>query len=155
MEKLFDIILKNRAILHSFLENVPQEDLHRIPKGFRNTIWWNIAHVVVTPQLLVYGLSGLDYTIEEELINKYRKGTVPLENPSAEEMEKISGYLFSTVESMKTDYMQQKFNGFKEYMTTPKVALKSVEDAISFCVFHEGLHLGAINALRKALEKES
>ena len=155
MEKLFDIIQKNRAILHNLLENLPEEDLHRIPKGFRNTVWWNIAHVVVTPQLLVYGLSGLDYTIEEELINKYRKGTVPLENPSDEEVEKISGYLFSTVESMKTDYMQQKFMGFKEYMTTPKVELKSVEDAISFCVFHEGLHLGAINALRKALEKDS
>lgn len=154
MEKLLDITLKNRKILQNHLQNAPKEDLFKIPKGFNNNIWWNIAHVVVTPQLLIYNLSGLDFTVEEELINKYRKGTFPDGEPSGEEIEKISEYLFSTLEKIKEDYKEGKFKNYKEYMTTPKVALCNVEDALSFNVFHEGLHLGAILALKRALALE-
>ena len=153
MEKTFDILLKNRKILYNFLRNTPKEDLFRIPEGFNNNIWWNIAHVVVTPQLLMYKLSGLDFTIEEELVNKYKKGTFPNGEPSEKEMEKISAYLFSTVKHIQLDYEHGKFQNFQEYMTTPKIGLSSPEDALSFNVFHEGIHLGAILALKKALAR--
>lgn len=154
MEKSFDILLKNRKILHGFLKNTPKEDLFRIPEGFNNNIWWNIAHVVVTPQLLLYGLSGRDFTIEKELIDTYRKGTFPNGEPSKTEMEKIDAYLFSTVKHIQLDYEHGRFKNFQEYMTSPKIALASAEDAISFNVFHEGLHLGAILALKKAMERD-
>lgn len=151
MDKIFDILLKNRTILHTFLQNTPKEDLFKIPEGFNNNIWWNIAHVVVTPQLLLYKLSGLDFTIEEELVNKYKKGTFPEGEPSEAEMAKIMTYLFSTVEQFQQDYERGTFKNFQEYMTTPKVGLNSVEDALQFNVFHEGLHLGSILALKRAL----
>ncbi|BDW92175.1 hypothetical protein MACH07_10070 [Flagellimonas marinaquae] len=151
MDKIFDILLKNRTILHTFLQNTPKEDLFKIPEGFNNNIWWNIAHVVVTPQLLLYKLSGLDFSIEEELVNKYKKGTFPEGEPSPTEMEKIMTYLFSTVEQIQQDYERGTFKNFQEYMTTPKVGLNSVEDALQFNVFHEGLHLGSILALKRAL----
>jgi len=155
MEKIFDILLKNRTILHNFLENTSEEDLFKIPEGFNNNIWWNIAHVVVTPQMLMYKLSGLDFTIEEELINSYKKGTFPNGIPSQEERDKIATYLFSTVEQIQKDYEVGKFKTFQEYMTTPKIGLSSPEDALSFNVFHEGLHLGAILALKKAIKQEA
>jgi len=151
MDKIFDILLKNRTILHTFLQNTPKEDLFKIPEGFNNNIWWNIAHVVVTPQLLLYKLSGLDFTIEEELVNKYKKGTFPEGEPSQTEMEKIKTYLLSNVEQFQQDYERGTFKNFQEYMTTPKVGLNSVEDALQFNVFHEGLHLGSILALKRAL----
>ncbi|MEO9512321.1 MAG: DinB family protein [Flavobacteriaceae bacterium] len=151
MDKLFDVILKNRRMLHHHLLNIPKEDLYTIPKGFNNNIWWNIAHVVVTTQILVYKFSDLDFTIEEELVNKYRKGTFPEGEPSEEEVEKISKYLFSTVEQMEADYKSGKFKKYNEYTTTPKVQLQNVEDALSFNVFHEGIHLGSILALKRAI----
>ncbi|MDC6365322.1 MULTISPECIES: DinB family protein [Flavobacteriaceae] len=154
MEKLLDILLKNRTILDNILKTSSPELLFEIPKGFRNNIWWNIAHVLVTPELLIYGLSGLDYTIEEDLINKYRKGTFPDGEPTVEEIEKVSAYLFSTLEQIKSDYEQGKFKEFKEYTTSPKITLQKVEDAIAFCAFHEGIHLGAINALKKAIQNQ-
>jgi len=156
MEKIFDILLKNRKILHDVLQHTSKEDLYKIPEGFNNNIWWNIAHVVVTPQLLVYGLSGLDYTIEEGLINTYRKGTSPEGKPSAQEVEKISAYLFSTVKHIQLDYNQGRLNtkNFKELTTSVNVTLTSAKDAIAFSAFHEGIHLGAIRGLQKALEKD-
>ena len=155
MQKQFDILQKNRTILKYFLENLSKDELFRIPKGFNNNIWWNIAHVVVTTQILTYGLSGVDYPMEKELIEKYRKGTSPEGKPSTDEIKKMGEYMFSTLNDMEADYKTGKFSAFREYLTSPKVLLQTVEDAISFSVFHDGLHLGAINALRKAIAQEN
>lgn len=153
MEKLFDITLKNRKILYKILKNTPKEALLEIPPGFRNNIWWNIAHVVVTQQRLVYGRSNLPMRISNELIDKFKKGTVPDGTATDDEMEEIEGYLFATAEWIQQDYENGIFKNFDPYTTTPGVVLECVEDALAFNVFHEGLHLGVILSLQKALMK--
>ncbi len=152
MENLFTIIQQNRKVLGHFLKNTDSDALFTIPKGFNNNIWWNIAHVVVTEQKLVYGLSGLPLNISGDLVQKYQKGSFPTENPGETEIEEIKGLLFSLPEKTKADYQKDIFKEFKSYMTTPKVPLNSVEDAIAFNVFHEGLHLGSIMALARAVK---
>ncbi|NNL10061.1 MAG: DinB family protein, partial [Croceitalea sp.] len=77
LENLFIIAQQNRKILYQYLKNTPKEALFLVPKGFNNNIWWNIAHVVVTQQKLVYGLSGLPLVIDDALVKKYEKGTYP------------------------------------------------------------------------------
>ena len=69
------ITYKNRIILKRFLEEISLDDLNKIPEGFSNNIIWNIAHVVVTQQLLVYKLSGLPMHVSEEMVAKYRNKT--------------------------------------------------------------------------------
>lgn len=151
MEKLFDITLKNRKILYRILENTPKEQLVKIPDGFRNSIWWNIAHVVVTQQLLVYKMSNLPMKMDTAIIDKFKKGTTPDGNATDDEIEIMSAFLFSTAELTEADYNSGIFKEFKEYTTTPNITLTNVEDAIAFNVFHEGLHLGVILSLEKAL----
>ena len=153
MEKLFDITLKNRKVLYSILKETPKELLLTIPDGFRNNIWWNIAHVVVTQQRLVYKMSNLPMRISDELGNKFMKGTVPDGSATEDEMEEIEGFLFATAEWTQQDYENGIFKTYKEYTTTPGVTLTNVEDSLAFNVFHEGLHLGAILSLKKALMK--
>ena len=152
MNKQFDIILKNRIIFKRILGQTSKDSLFKIPKGFNNNIWWNIAHVVATQQLLVYKLSGQDFSIEEELVNKYRKGTAPEGEPTEREFNLVGEYLIDTVEQLQLDYGAGLFKNFEGYMTSPKVGLDTVEDAISFLAFHEGIHLGAILALQKAIK---
>lgn len=152
MQQLFTITIQNRKILHRFLTQTPSELLHKIPAGFNNSIWWNIAHVVVTQQKLVYGLSGLPLNISQELVLKYQKGTFPVGTPTTEEIKTVETLLFDLPEKTRKDYENGLFQNFSTYMTTPKVELKSVEDAIAFNVFHEGLHLGTIMALIRAVK---
>jgi len=152
MDNLFTIITQNRKALYHFLNTIPEQELFKTPKGFNNSIWWNIAHVVVTEQKLVYGLSGLPLNIDNELVAKYQKGTFPQGQPSEEEQSTIKTLLFRLPEKTKEAYKAGLFTSFKSYMTTPKVELNSVEDAIAFNVYHEGLHLGSIFALIKAVK---
>ncbi|MBT8186546.1 MAG: DinB family protein [Croceitalea sp.] len=152
MENLFIIAQQNRKILYQYLKNTPKEALFLVPKGFNNNIWWNIAHVVVTQQKLVYGLSGLPLVIDDALVKKYEKGTYPKGVPNDVEFENIKKLLFSTIEQTKHDLENGLFVNFTPYMTTPKIPLNSVEDAIAFNMFHEGIHLGTIMALAKTIQ---
>lgn len=151
MKNELGITLQNRKNLLAILENTPKEDLLRIPKEFRNNIWWNIAHVVVTQQILVYKFSGVPMLVSEELVAKFMKGTVPDGAASDDEIAQITGVLVSTIERTQEDYEAGRFKDFKPYTTSAKVTLNNVQDAISFNNFHEGIHLGSIFALRKML----
>ena len=155
MESTFDITLKNREVLYRILTATPKEQLLAIPKGYRNSIWWNMAHVVVTQQLLVYKNSGLSMHVSTELVDKFRKGTVPDGLSRDEEMEEVKANLFRSVDRMREDYQGGLFKTYNGFTTSLGVAIENVEDAIAFNLFHEGLHLGTILSLRKMLKAPS
>lgn len=151
VEKLFNITLQNRKNLLNILRNTPKDTLLKIPKGYRNNIWWNIAHVTVTQQLLVYNLSKVPMLIPKEIVDKFRKGTIPDGTSTNEEMEQIAFFLISAIERTEEDFKKGVFTDYNEYTTSAQVTLNEVGDAIAFNVFHEGLHMGAIRSLQKAL----
>jgi len=152
MRKILELTLQARKNFYHILKNTPREELLKIPEGFNNNIWWNIAHVVSTQQRLVYGLSGLPIQVPEELINKFKKGTVPNGTATDEEIAEVKTLLFTSIEKTIEDFDNGIFKNFKEYPTSAGVTLKSLEDAVSFNLFHEGLHLGSIFALQKAVK---
>ena len=152
MDYLFTILLQNRKFLYSILRKTPREALFKIPEGFRNNLYWNIAHVVVTQQLITYGLSNLPMNVSAEWVARYRKGTAPeADLISEEEIEELQGLLFSTLEQTQQDYQEGRFKEYESYTTSANVTLSSVEEALAFNVYHEGLHLGTILSLQKVL----
>jgi hypothetical protein len=151
MNFTFDITIKNRAIFKSLLENLELEHLNKVPKGFNNNIFWNIAHCVATQQLLVYKLSGLPMILTDEFVDTYKKGTRTERDATQSEVDFVKGLLFSTLEKTKEDYTNKVFQNYNEYTVTTKSTLTSVEDAIEFNNFHEGIHLGYILAQKKVL----
>lgn len=151
MDWAFDITLKNRQIMASFLDSFSLEELNKVPNGFGNNIFWNIGHLVVTQQLLTYNLSGLPMLIEDELVNKYRKGSKVEKEVFEVEVDQIKELLFSTLERTKQDYKNGLFKNYNEYTVTTKSTLTNIEEAIEFNNFHEGIHLGYILAMKKSL----
>jgi DinB family protein len=151
MDYAFDINLKNRTILNSFLENFSLEKLNKVPEGFNNNIFWNIAHVVVIQQLLVYNLSGLPMLISDTMVTKYKKGAKTENDVTQDEVNELKSLLFSTAEKTKEDYGSDVFKGYSSYTTSTNSTMATVEEAIAFNNFHEGIHLGYILALKKSL----
>ncbi|MBC8754225.1 DinB family protein [Kordia sp. YSTF-M3] len=142
---------KNRIILKRFLEQISLADLNKIPEGFSNNIIWNIAHVVVTQQLLTYKLSGLPMHVSEELVSKYRNKTKPEGDVTQAEVDEINGLLESLLIQTEKDLAAGIFKTYTEYTVSLGTTLTNVQEAIEFNNFHEGIHLGYILALRKAI----
>lgn len=153
MKNVLEQSLQIRKGYYHILKTTSKEELLKIPKGFNNNIWWNIAHVVSTQQALIYGLAGLQLLIPQELKDKFKKGTKPDGTATDEEIEQVKKLLFTTVEKTIEDYENGQFEGYNEYTTSANVTLKNVDDAIAFNFFHEGLHYGSILALQKAVKQ--
>lgn len=149
MNQTFDITRTSRKMIAPFLENYTLEQLNAIPDGFSNNLIWNIAHIVVTQQLLVYKLSGLPIMVSDEMIQKYRKGTKPEHIVTQAEVDEIKSLLFATIDQTEVDFENKIFKNFDEYPTSTGFVLKSAKDAMIFNNFHEGLHLGILMSIRK------
>jgi hypothetical protein len=151
MNSILEITKTSRKMIAPFIENYTLEQLNTIPKGFSNNLIWNIAHVVVTQQLLVYKLSGLSMLVSDEIVEKYKKGTRPEQEVTQAEVDEIKDLLFKTIDQTVLDYDNNIFQNFSEYPTSTGFILKSAHEAMIFNNFHEGLHLGVLFGIRKFL----
>ena len=151
MDFAFDTTLKSRKFLKDLLENLTLEQLNKVPEGFNNNIIWNVAHTIVTQQLLVYKLSAMPMIVSDDLVEMYRKGTKVERDVTQAEVDLIKGLLFSTIEKTKEDYENRIFQTYHEYTVTTKNTLTNVDEAIAFNNFHEGIHLGYVLALKRCI----
>ena len=139
----------SRRLLAAYLDNYTPEQLNYIPPGFKNNMIWNIAHVMVTQQRIVYLLSGLPMKITDEMAKRYMNGTKPEEDVTPNEIAEIKALLFTAIDSTEEDYKNGLFKNYREYTTGFGFTLFTVEEGIQFNNYHEGTHLGILLSLKK------
>ena len=83
------------------------------------------------------------------MIEKYRKGASGAIHANQEEVDLIKKLLVEMPEQLEKDYVNACFGEYKEYPTSFKFTLRSLEDALSFNNVHEGMHFGIVMRLKK------
>lgn len=141
----------NRNIIKRIIKETSLKDLNTVPEGFSNNIIWNVAHIVVIQQLLVYKLSGLPIYVSEEMVSKYKKGSKPVRDVTQEEVDEVCDLLDSLLIKTEEDLTAGVFKNYTEYTVSSGTTLRNVHEAIEFNNIHEGIHYGYILALKKAL----
>lgn len=151
VQKNLDILTTTRRLLQNATADLTPEALIRIPEGFNNNVLWNVGHVVVTQQLLCYKLSGMPMGIDDPTVEMFCKGSSPKDWTTTPDMASLIGPLHDLVETTRRDYAAGRFGGYDTYTTSTGYTLVSIEDAIAFNNLHEGIHLGYVLALRRAV----
>lgn len=149
MEESFKVTRVSRQIYADFLNKYTLEQLNKVPDQFSNNLIWNIGHIVVSQQMLVYMGSGNAPMISKEMINLYMRGTKPERDATQAEVDEIKTLLFSTIAKTEEDYAAGLFTAYTERKTEFGFILSSIEDAMTFNNYHEGVHLGVMMAIRK------
>ncbi len=149
MHRTFEITRTSRKVLSQFLEKYTLEQLNTIPHGYSNNLIWNIGHIIVVQQMLVYNLSGLPMMVSAEMIAKYKKGTRPEHNTDQNEIEEMKRLLFATIDHSEVDFTNNIFKTYQEFTTMSGFTIKSAEDAMAFNYYHEGVHTGMMMQIRK------
>lgn len=140
-----------RENLSDVLRNTALQDLSKIPDGFNNNIYWNIAHCVATQQLLHYYLSDNDFRIDTYWIETFKKGTLPTLEVTESDVEKLDFLLIETAKILIKDYDDGLFDDYEQYRTSFGLNLKNIQEAIIFNNIHEGVHYGYVMAQKRAL----
>ena len=53
-----NLLKATRSNIAKLVEGLSIEQLNHIPEGFNNNLAWNIGHILVTQELLIYRLSN-------------------------------------------------------------------------------------------------
>jgi hypothetical protein len=151
MEATFRIWQTSRGLYQNFLDNYSLEQLNTIPPGMSNNLIWNIGHVIVSQQKLVYALSGLPMHIIDSLFEKYQNGSCPDGKTTQAEVDEIKKLLSEMVEKTKSDFETGVFKEFHPYQTKTGFHLGTWKEAMEFNNYHEGIHLGIMLQIKKFL----
>ena len=153
METTLRILENNRNVYLRLLESFTLEQLNTIPNGFSNNIIWNIAHIIVTQQILVYQLSGLPLQVSQEMEEMFKNGSKPTCLTTQTEVNEIKTLLLETVEKIKIDFqMPNLFENYNEFTTkSTSFLIDSAKTALEFNNFHEGVHYGIMLQIKKFL----
>ena len=151
MNDQIEIIKRTRTHLLELVRELNIEQLNKVPTGFNNNIIWNLGHLVAAQQGICYVRAGLKPRIDEDFINRYKKGSKPERFLDEQELKKIKELFFSSLDALKKDYENGLWPGYDSWTTSYGVELNSIEDAIQFLNFHEGLHSGYILALKRVI----
>ena len=145
------MLRQSRRLTAKAVTGLSEEQLLLIPDGYRNNILWNLGHVAVTQQRLCYKNAGLDLYIPDDLCEGLKIGSSPADWKEPPDFELIMSYLSDLPDKLEGDCRSNRFDNYREYTTTTGVTMGDIDDAIIFNNIHEGIHLGIILCLRKAV----
>ncbi len=149
MEAIFKTWSTSRQLILKFFEAYSLEQLNKVPEGFSNNLIWNIGHIIVAQQSLIYRGSNQDIKIPARLVDLYKPGTRPTDSLTQEDVDELKALLLDTIDITRTDFERGLFTSYNERTTITGFHLGSVKDAFEFNNYHEGMHLGYMMCIRR------
>jgi len=149
MEKLAPYVMQNRRYIVSVIRHMTTEQLNLVPRGFSNSIIWNIGHMTASLLEMFYLMTGHGITVEEKYHTGFRIGTHPFW-VDQDEVIKIKHLYLESVGQLDQDY----YSGFfEEYEASVRMdqSMLSLTDLSNHFLFHEGLHFNNIMTLRRII----
>jgi hypothetical protein len=154
MQKGIERIRNARIYLLGLIEDLTIEQLNEIPEGYNNNIIWNLGHMIASQQSICYLRSGVKMFVDEEYPALYKPGTIPNKFVEGAEADRMKKLFITVIDQFGIDHEKGLFLNHPHWKTSYGMEVANIEEAISFVLFHEGLHVGYIMALRRiALSK--
>jgi hypothetical protein len=153
MLKSIEIVRKPREMVLNMVKDLTLEQLNHVPECFNNNIIWNLAHMISAQQGICYTRAGLPIITEDKFYTPYRPDTKPTAFVDAEDVATIKALFLSTIDQLEADLNNNLFASYPAWTTRYGVEIGSIDAAVQFLPFHEGLHFGYIMALKRIVAR--
>ena len=128
-----------------------------IPAGWNNHLRWHVGHLVLVPRLLTLGLAGRPIGVPEEYRSWFAKGTMPRSwgDAPVPPLDQLLGESTGLMEELFDELATMDLNApfATPYPTSAGVPLNNPAEALLFSFAHDGIHVGLLFALARALQK--
>ncbi|MBS1555029.1 MAG: DinB family protein [Bacteroidetes bacterium] len=150
MPKEIEFFRKIRKHVLQLLEHMHAAQLNQVPTGFSNNLVWNLGHLLVTQQSILYRSSGLQPKLDDSYSLLFKSGTRPEKEFAAEDINAIKQLFKAQITDLEADWAKgifQHYNSWNHRDTG--IVVSSMADALNFIIFHESMHLGIIKSIKK------
>lgn len=150
MQSVFERMRVVRTKIAAQLAGLSTEQLNRIPAGLNNNLVWQLGHLVVSTELLSYVRSQAVPDKVVALADSYRNGSKPEGAVSAAEIDSLKGRFLTSIDQLEADYRNGMFAAAQAFSThTFGITANTIEEVFEMCLWHDTLHWGNINVIRK------
>lgn len=123
-----------------------------MPDGFRNTIRWNLGHIFLAHENIIYRFAGVEPKIPSHYYELFSMNTSPADwqiaPPTLQELRNLlADQTQRTVEAF-TGRLSEV--GEKPYQMSETVTFTTIGEMLNFANWHEGLHQATINCIKRA-----
>lgn len=152
-----DMLLKQvevvRAITIKKLESITEEIADIVPRGFNNSIRWNIGHILIVQDQLASQFAGLNHQLPFHFFDLFGNRT----KPSDWQEEPPTLKTLSITLKQQTEYIKDQLgNRLQERAVKPFARLgfemNTIGEIITFSLHHEGIHIGVIHGIERVIE---
>jgi hypothetical protein len=151
-EQVFRQMALYRSRTVNWIEAVDPVILDVKSANFNNTLHWHIGHILLIQDRLTLLLSGKEIELPEAYTVWFGNGTKPADwqtEPPAVEV------LLQELKD-QTERLQKHLTGkFADKLAIPFLHYEYVEESLIHSFYHEGVHLGYMMALKRAIEAET
>ncbi|MBM7690608.1 putative damage-inducible protein DinB [Peribacillus deserti] len=136
------------------LKNITEETANQVPEGYRNSIKWNIGHILITyDNLLAKFTSNGEKQISDKITPFFSGGTSPetweSEPSSLDELLELLKKQQGEIISLYSGRLEEPLTSRITF--TEQTEMDTIRDLLQFTYWHEGLHQGVINGLKYSL----
>ncbi|HWK22961.1 MAG TPA: DinB family protein [Ureibacillus sp.] len=135
-----------RQRISSTLEGLSSELLDIVPEGFNNNIHWQVGHILVTGELFMFNGQN---NLPVEYAQYFKSGSKPADwNKDVPSVETILERLDEQLN--RINLLPEE--AFTLELQQPFIGNKTTGELAAFGAFHEALHLGQIQTLKRLIE---
>ncbi|MFY0545432.1 DinB family protein [Brevibacillus sp. H7] len=130
------------------VESITEEMADVIPEGFSNNIRWNLGHLYLDQYLWIQHLTKEPAPIPNGFREWFDYGTRPADWQTAPPTLDILKKLLA---EQPACIREQYGHRLEEEFPATEMGMHTLEQVLVRTIFHEGMHLAAILAIRKFL----
>ncbi|WP_337102901.1 DinB family protein [Paenibacillus sp. YIM B09110] len=148
---LFYQIEAIRNLTIKAVEGISEALLDTVPEGFNNNLRWNLGHIYLVQEKFAFHFSGDTVQLPESFERLFARGTKPAdwkeEPPALEVLLEMLAEQPKRIQSLLQGRLDEAVT--PTYTTGSGVQLSTIGEFLTFTLYHEGMHLGAIKLLKR------
>jgi hypothetical protein len=147
--QLFQIMELVRSRTVKWIEAVDPALVDVKPSNFNNTIHWHAGHILLIQDRLTLRLSGLPMGLPDEYTGWFANGTKPADWQTEPPAVPI---LLQQLKDQGERIKSQLLGKLDDKLAIPFIEFETVSQALGYTLYHEGMHLSSMNALKRTIE---
>ncbi len=155
MDELLKQLQFARQSTIDYVKQLEERRLEIMPKGFNNHIKWNLGHLYVAFENIVFRLIGENAKFPINFPELFSPGTSPkqwtMEAPETTELITLLEGQLERLASLQAKSLDEAIP--EVYTTSTGAKFLTVGDCVSFIIYHEGMHFGIIKSMNQVLQE--
>lgn len=148
-EQIFSQMAYIRSKTTKWIEEVNSAIFDIMPMNFNNTLHWHLGHILLVQDRLTLRLIGEEIGLPDTYNSWFANGTKPADwqtQPPAVE------FLLEELKE-QTDRLQKQISGkLSDKLVFPFLNIDTLCESLAYSLYHEGIHLGNMMGLKRAIE---